>query len=55
MTRIPDHYLDLFNGSAFGHLATVMADGSPQVTPVWVAVEERDGEQLVLVNSSRVG
>jgi hypothetical protein len=34
-TRIPDDYLDLFTGSAFGHLATVMADGSPQVTPVF--------------------
>lgn len=52
-TRIPDEYLDLFTGSAFGHLATVMADGSPQVTPVWVAVEERDGEQVVLVNSKQ--
>ena len=51
--RIPDSHLDLFNGSAFGHLATVMADGSPQVTPVWVAVEERDGDQFVLVNSAQ--
>jgi PPOX class probable F420-dependent enzyme len=50
-TRIPDDFLDLFTGAAFGHLATVMADGSPQVTPVWVAVEEVDGERMVLVNS----
>jgi PPOX class probable F420-dependent enzyme len=52
-TRIPDEYLDLFTGTAFGHLATVMADGSPQATPVWVAVEERDGEQFVVVNSKQ--
>ena len=51
--RIPDEFLDLFTGTAFGHLATVMADGSPQVTPVWVAVEDRDGEQFVVVNSKR--
>ena len=33
---IPDKYLDLFSGKkAFASLATVMPDGSPQVTPVW--------------------
>ena len=30
-----------------------MADGSPQVTPVWVAVEERAGGQFVVVNSKQ--
>lgn len=33
---IPEKYLDLFEKKAFGHLATLMKDGSPQVTPVWV-------------------
>lgn len=33
---IPEKYLDLFEKKAFGHLATLMRDGSPQVTPVWV-------------------
>jgi PPOX class probable F420-dependent enzyme len=33
---IPDKYLDLFKKTAFGNLATIMKDGSPQVTPVWV-------------------
>jgi PPOX class probable F420-dependent enzyme len=51
--RIPDGFLDLFQGQAFGHLATVMADGTPQLTPVWVAIEDVDGEQHVLVNSAR--
>ena len=36
MTGIPDKYKDLFQKKAFAHLATVGADGSPQVTPVWV-------------------
>ena len=32
-----DKYLDLFREKkAFAHVATVMADGSPQVTPVWI-------------------
>jgi len=36
MASIPDQYLDLMNGKkAFAHLATLMPDGSPQVTPVW--------------------
>jgi PPOX class probable F420-dependent enzyme len=36
MAVIPDNYLDLFQQKkAFANLATVMADGSPQVTPVW--------------------
>lgn len=36
MAGIPDTYKDLFQKKAFAHLATVGADGSPQVTPVWV-------------------
>jgi PPOX class probable F420-dependent enzyme len=46
---IPEKYLDLFEKKAFAHLATVMPDGSPQVTPVWV---DYDGE-YILVNSAR--
>ncbi len=36
MATIPDQYLDLLQQKkAFANLATVMPDGSPQVTPVW--------------------
>src|SRR5947209_18028406 len=49
--RIPEKYLDLFRKPAFGNLATLMPDGSPQVTPVWV---DFDGQQ-VRVNSARGG
>ena len=36
MARIPDNYLDLLNQKkAFASLATIMENGSPQVTPVW--------------------
>jgi PPOX class probable F420-dependent enzyme len=36
MAAIPDTYLDLFQSKkAFAHLATMMPDGTPQVTPVW--------------------
>ncbi len=40
--------IDLIDGRNFGHLATLMSDGSPQVTPVWV---DRDGD-LILVNTA---
>jgi PPOX class probable F420-dependent enzyme len=42
---IPDKYLDLFNKKAFAHLATLMPDGAPQVTPVWV---DYDGRQIIV-------
>lgn len=35
----------LFEGKNFGHIATVMPDGSPQVTPVWVELE---GDSIVV-------
>jgi len=39
----------LFEGPNFAHLATVNADGSPQVSPVWVDVENG----LIRVNTAR--
>ena len=37
MAAIPDKYLDLLQQKkAFANLATLMPDGSPQVTPVWI-------------------
>jgi PPOX class probable F420-dependent enzyme len=47
MERIPDEFLDLFDRKAFGHFATVMPDGTPHVTPVWVDYDETDGHVLV--------
>lgn len=46
---IPDKYRDLFSKRAFASLATLMPDGSAQVTPVWVDLEG----DLVLVNTAR--
>lgn len=46
---IPEKYADLFQKKVFGNLATVNADGSPQVTPVWC---DYDGKH-VIVNSAR--
>jgi PPOX class probable F420-dependent enzyme len=46
---IPEKYVDLFRKPAFASLATLMPDGSPQVTPVWV---DYDGKH-VLFNSAQ--
>lgn len=46
---IPEEYRDLFQKPAFASLATLMPDGRPQVTPVWV---DFDGAH-VMVNSAR--
>ena len=46
---IPQAFLDLFQKKAFANLATLNADGSPQVTPVWV---DYDGSHI-LVNTAR--
>jgi PPOX class probable F420-dependent enzyme len=36
MAIVPDNYLDLLGTKkAFANIATVLKDGSPQVTPVW--------------------
>jgi PPOX class probable F420-dependent enzyme len=45
---IPQTHLDLFQKKAFAHLATLMPDGKPQVTPVWV---DYDGK-YVLINTA---
>ena len=49
MAAIPDQYKDLFQKKAFAHLATVLKDGSPQVTPIWV---DYDGTH-VRINSAK--
>ena len=46
---IPDQFLELFKKRSLGHLATLMVDGTPHVTPVWV---DYDG-QHVIVNSAK--
>ena len=46
--KLSNKAIKLIDGKNFGYLATVMKDGSPQVTPVWV--DREDG--LILVNTA---
>ena len=51
VTSIPEPFLDLFERETYAHFATLMPDGTPQVTPVWV---DYDAEaDRVLVNTAR--
>jgi len=51
MDKFPISHKDLLadETKAFGYLATIMADGTPQLTPVWFNV---DGE-YILLNSAK--
>ena len=51
MKTIPASHQDLLNdeSAAMAYLATLMPDGSPQVTPLWF---DSDGEHI-LVNSAK--
>jgi PPOX class probable F420-dependent enzyme len=44
-SAIPASHLDLFKKKAFANLVTLMPDGGPQVTPVWV---DYDGKNVVI-------
>jgi len=48
-TTMPEKFRDLLTKKAFAHLATIMQDGSPQVTPVWF---DFDGTH-VRINSAK--
>jgi PPOX class probable F420-dependent enzyme len=46
---LTDRERQLLDGKNYLHLGTLNADGSPQVSPVWVAVED----DLVVINTAR--
>ena len=48
-TTIPEKFRDLFTKRAFANLATLMPDGQPQVSPVWI---DFDGRHVVF-NTAR--
>lgn len=47
---LPPESFDLFDDRNFAVVATLLPDGSPQATVVWV---ERDGDRAVVFNSQR--
>jgi PPOX class probable F420-dependent enzyme len=51
MVAIPAEYHDLFERDTIAHVATVMPDGTPHVTPVWIDYDPYT--EHVLVNTER--
>jgi PPOX class probable F420-dependent enzyme len=51
MTTVPPDSQDLFERQTFAHIATLLPDGTPHVTPVWIDYDP-DADRL-LVNTER--
>jgi len=51
MAPIPDQYHDLFESATYAHVTTMLPDGRPHTTPVWIDYDA-DDDQL-LVNTER--
>lgn len=51
MPSIPTEYQPLFTQKVFAHVATLMPDGMPHVTPVWIDYDA-DADR-VLVNTAK--
>ena len=43
--QIPQDMIDLLETDALGHLATIRADGTPHVTPLWI---DHDGDTILV-------
>jgi PPOX class probable F420-dependent enzyme len=54
MASIPDSHHDLFEAKTFAHFATLMPDGTPHVTPVWVDHDEDSGHVLINTMEGRL-
>jgi PPOX class probable F420-dependent enzyme len=51
LARLRDQEAELFREPNVAHLSTLLPDGSPHVSPVWVDVDDDEG--LILVNTAR--
>jgi len=50
MVRLDDDARRLLDSANYGHLATLMADGSPKVEPVWVG---REGDLVLITTDAK--
>jgi PPOX class probable F420-dependent enzyme len=46
---IPESHIDILFTPVIAHLATILSDGSPQVTPVWFLYED----SYIFINSAK--
>ena len=55
---LTEPFVKFFRGKNFAFLGTVNKDGSPQVTPTWIDIIEKekegeDNEQIILINTAK--
>jgi PPOX class probable F420-dependent enzyme len=48
-TKLTERAMNLIDGKNFAYLATILPDGSPHVTPMWI---DREGD-MVLMNTAK--
>lgn len=51
MPPVPESFYDLFEKATFAHVVTMLPDGRPHTTPVWVDYDA--DENRLLVNTER--
>jgi len=49
--EVPADFHDMFEKQTFAHVSTILPDGSPHVTPVWIDYDEEAGH--LLFNTAR--
>ncbi|MGH9925220.1 MAG: PPOX class F420-dependent oxidoreductase [Nitrososphaeraceae archaeon] len=54
MNQITEPVIQLLNGKNFVYLSTLMKDGSPQVTPTWIDIDEDDNSILINTAEGRI-
>jgi PPOX class probable F420-dependent enzyme len=54
MGQISEPVIQLLKGKNFASLATLMNDGSPQVTPTWIDFDEDSGSILIPTVEGRI-
>ena len=52
---LTEPFIKFFRRKNFAFLGTVNKDGSPQVTPTWIDIIEKEGgqEQIILINTAK--
>lgn len=48
MSELPDDVRALFQGTNYGHVATLLPDGAPHSVPIWVGLE---GDRIAFLTS----
>jgi PPOX class probable F420-dependent enzyme len=54
MSQMTEPVAQLLKGKNFAYLSTLMKDGSPQVTPTWIDIDENDNSILINTAEGRI-